>query len=237
MGSPVRYTYGIATVTVDKPLGNYPLPDPFHTSSTAPNTDYTGSGTGVHTYFNDFNTLIGADWTVTGISSTFAVGNGNGGVSVLTPGGITTATVAYKNGESFQFNSGYKLWYVARLQASGVGADSFTFGLQYGSATTDGVWFSKAASSSTLTLVSSVSSTATTLVSNVATLTAATYFDVGFYVDNYGNMAVYANDTLVARVTAPSLTTVLLTPFFAITPAATETLTVDYVLVANEVSR
>ena len=236
MGSPTRFTSGVATVDANEPLGNYPFPDPFHSSGS--------SGLGSVSYVNDFNTLIGTDFTTTGTSSTFALGNGVGGVAVLTPGGTTTATATYKPATFLQLTAGNKFWYVVRFKASAVsGTKAFYAGLRAGSATTDGLWFAKAASSTSLDLVSTVGSTATTLVTGVATMAADTYVDVAFYYDGL-DLLVYSNDNVVARVSSPTigssatnLTNALLSPVFQITPTATDTLTIDYVLAAQEVTR
>jgi hypothetical protein len=57
-------------------------------------------------------------------------------------------------------------------------------------------------------------------------------------------LLVYANDQLVARVSNPTigasgttLTSTVLTPFFQITPVATETMSIDYVMAAQEMTR
>jgi predicted extracellular nuclease len=101
----------------------------------------------------------------------------------------------------------------------------------------------KAASSTSINLVSVVNSTSTTLVTGVATAVAATWFDVGFYY-NGTDVLVYASDNLVARVTAPTigssgttLTNALLSPVFQITPTATDTMTIDFVAASVEVLR
>jgi len=115
--------------------------------------------------------------------------------------------------------------------------------LQAGSATTDGLWFAKAASSTSINLVSTVNSTATTLVTGVATAAAATWVELGLYFDGT-DLLVYSGNTMVARVTAPTigstgttLTNALVTPVLQITPTATDTLTVDFLGTAQEVSR
>lgn len=237
MSAPSRFLSGVATVPAAQPLGNYPYPDPFHTSGT--------TGLDCFTYMTDYTDLgQTASFTVTGASSTFALTSGVGGFAVLTPGGTTTASSMYRSQTAFQFVAGQKFWYVQRIQPSAVaGSVSFKFGMQYGSATTDGLWFSKAASSTALALVSSVGSTVTTLVSNVTTCTAGGWLDVAFYYDGT-DLLVYSGDVVVARVTAPTigasgttLTNVLLSPFIQITPTATDTLTTDYVLAAQETSR
>ena len=236
MSNPTRLQAGLSTAYSSEVFYSYPYPDPFHTGST--------QSMGSTNYMNDFNTLIGTDYIVTGTSSTFLLADGIGGQAVLTPGGTTTATSTYKRGSSFQFTSGNRFWFTTRFQASAVsGTKSFYVGLQAGSATTDGLWFAKAASSTSINLVSTVGSTATTLVTGVATAAAATNVELGLYFDGT-DLQVFANGNLVARVSAPTigasattLTNAVLSPVFQITPTATDTLTVDYVLAAEEISR
>lgn len=238
MGTPTRFTYGVGTVSKQSPLGDFPLPDPFHTSANA--------GLDVACYANDFfgigSTTL--DWTITGVSSTFTAVDGVGGVARVTPGGVSTVTSVYKVGSAFQFVSGQDFWYVCRIRASAVaGTVTYQFGLRNGSSATEGLWFSKPASSTSLNLISTVNSSATTLATGVDTAAAATYHDVAFYY-NGTDLLVYSADALVARVTAPTigasattLTNAVLTPFFTITPTATDTLEIDYVLAAMETTR
>jgi hypothetical protein len=238
MSSPSRFLSGVATVDAQYPLGNYPFPDPFHTSGS------TVATTGSSSYTNDFNTLIGTDFTVSGSSSTFALANGVGGTAVLTPGGATTATAAYKPATFVQFQAGKKLWYTVRFKASAVGSTkAFYAGLRNGVGVTDGLWFVKPASSTSLNLVSTVGSTATTLVTGVDTVADDTWIEVSIYFDGT-DILVYNEHDLVARVSNPTigasattLTNVVLSPVFQITPTATDTLTVDFVMVAQEVTR
>ena len=237
MGNPTRFTSGVGTAYQGETLGNYPLPDPFHTGST--------KELGISIYENDFNTLIGTDYTVTGSSSTFTLSSTIvGGAGVLTPGGATTATAAYKAGSFLQFQAGNQFWYEARFKASAVSSTkSFYVGLRNGSGVTDGLWFAKAASSTSVNLVSTVGSTATTLVTGVATAAADTWLNLGFYYDGT-DLLVYSDNALVARVSSPTigtsgttLSSVLMGPVFQITPTATDTLTVDFVLAAQELAR
>lgn len=238
MGTPTRFTYGLATVPKQEPLGDYPLPDPFHTSA---NADLH-----VATYANDFFGIGSAtlDWTITGASSTFTAVDGAGGVARVTPGAATTVTSVYKVGSAFQFVSGQEFWYVVRIKASAVaGAVAYQFGLRNGASATEGLWFTKPAASTSLNLVSTVNSSATTLATGVDTAVAATYHDVAFTYDGK-DLLVYDSDVLVARVqnvtigaSGTNLTNALLTPFFTITPTATDTLEIDYVLAAMEMAR
>ena len=241
MSAPTRYLSGVATVPAAQPLGNYPFPDPFHTSGT--------TGLDAVSYANDFFTVGSTtlDWTITGVSSTFAITDGLAGVALVTPGGASTVTTVAGAHNGFQFVSGNKFWYVCRIMPNAVSSTkSFLFGLQTGTSatSTDGIWFVKPASSTSVNLVSRVGSSSTTLVTGVATAAALAWLDVGFYYDGT-DIVVYSNDAVVARVSAPTigasattLTNALLTPVFQTTPTATtDTLSIDYVLAAQETSR
>jgi len=189
---------------------------------------------------NDFNTLISTDYTVTGTSSTFALTSGVGGMALITPGGTTTATVAYKAPTSFQFQAGNRFWYTTRFQASGVGANSFYAGLQAGSSASDGIWFRKVASSALIDLVSVIGGTTTVLIAGLTTVTAATFVELGLYY-NGTDLIVYVANAGVARISGftigTNVTSALLGPVFQMTPAATETMTIDFVGVAQEIAR
>ena len=235
MSNPTRLSNGVSTNDAQYLWGNYPLPAPFTSSGS--------SLTGVAQYANDFVSSV-AEYTVSGSSSTFALTAGNGGLAILTPGGTTTATAAYKTASNVAFVAGNQLWFNTRFKASAVSSTkSFYVGLRAGSSANDGIWFSKAASSTSVNLVSVVNSTSTTLVTGVATAAADTYLDLGFYY-NGTDILVYSDDTMVARVSAPTigssgttLTSANLGPVMQITPTATDTLTVDYIAASVEVTR
>ena len=235
MSNPTRFSNGVSTNDAQYLWGNYPLPAPFTSSGS--------SLTGVAEYANDFVSSV-AEYTVSGSSSTFALTAGNGGLAILTPGGTTTATAAYKTASNVAFVAGNQLWFNTRFKASAVSSTkSFYVGLRAGSSANDGIWFSKAASSTSVNLVSVVNSTSTTLVTGVATAAADTYLDLGFYY-NGTDILVYSGDTMVARVSAPTigssgttLTSANLGPVMQITPTATDTLTVDYIAASVEVTR
>jgi len=241
MSNPTRLYSGLSTAYPNEPLYSYPFPDPFHTGST--------TALGSSTYTNDFNTLVGTDYTVTGTSSTFALVSGVGGLATLTPGGATTATAAYKNGQFYQFVKGNRSWFTCRFKASAVAGNvSYYVGLRNGSSATDGIWFAKAAASTSINLVSTVNSTATTLVTGVATAVADSFVEVGFYYDGTDLICFSGTgpsdmgpDARITSVTIGStgtnLTNALISPVFQITPIATDTLTTDFVLAAQEVIR
>jgi len=237
MSNPTRFLSGVATVPASQPLGNYPLPDPFHTGGT--------TGLEVFTYENDYTDLGNAgSRTIVGTSSTFALTDGIGGIGILTPGGTTTATTMYRTAAAFKFAAEQKFWYTTRIAYSGVGTGiTGYFGvIKTGGATTDSLLF-KLATTGVLSLVSTVNNTATTLVSNVTTLVGGTFVEVAFCYDGT-DLLVYLAHQLVARIsnvtvgsTGTTLTNAALTEVIQITPAATQTVSVDFVLVAQEVTR
>jgi hypothetical protein len=232
MSNPTRYSNGVSTNDAQYLNGNYPLPAPFTTSGS--------SLTGVAQYANDFTDSV-AEYTVTGTSSTFALTSGNGGLGLITPGAASTATAAYKTASNVAFVAGNQVWFSTRIKASAVtGTKAFYVGLRNGSAVTNGLWFAKAASSTSINLVSTVASTATTLVTGVATAADDTYLTLGYYFDGV-DLLVYNNNTVVARVSAPVIGTnipsVALGTVMQITPTATDTLTVDYISASVEVTR
>lgn len=242
MATPSRLNNGLSTLATNHALRDYPLPDILHTSSSV--------GKQVFSYINDF-TDIGTTLnnTITGVGSTFALAAGVGGVALLTPGGAATVSTVARTVGAFQFVSGNKFWYVTRMQTSGVGAGVITrFGLQVGAGantTNDSIYFTKVTGAAgAVQLVSTVATVATVLVpSVVATTAAATWIDVGFYYDGK-DLQVFANDVVIARIanvtigaTGTTLTNGVLAPFAQITPVATETLSQDYVMVAQETVR
>ena len=237
MSNPTRFLSGVATVPASQPLGNYPFPDPFHTGGT--------TGLEVFTYENDYTDLGNTgSRTVTGASTTFALTDGIGGIGILTPGGTTTASSMYRTAAAFKFVAEQKFWYTTRIAYSGVGTGiTGYFGvIKTGGATTDSLLF-KLAATGVLSFVSTVNNTATTLVSNVTTLVGGTFVEVAFCYDGT-DLLVYLAHQLIARIsnvtvgsTGTTLTNAALTEVIQITPAATQTVSVDFVLVAQEVIR
>ena len=238
MSNPQRYTSGLATVPAAQPLGNFPFPDPFHTGGNV--------GLDVTAYSNDFFTLgtTTVDWTITttGSGATFAITDGVGGLALLSPGGASSVNTVAQTKRSFQFSTGKQFWYLCRVALGSLtGARYFSFGLQDSTASTpnNGLFFSKDTSSSgAVRLVQASSGTLTTLVSTVYTYTnALPYVDVALYY-NGTDLLVYAADAVVARITSYTPPAQLMTSFFTSTViSGTETMTVDYLLVAQETVR
>lgn len=231
--STTRFNKGLTTVKKESVLGQFPMPHPFSSSLNASTpvamfaTDYYLPGT------------VTLDYVLTGVSSTFAVVDGAGGLAALTPGAATTVTTLAMAKASFTLVSGSKFWYQTRLKLAAVGAGVIAYaGLQNGTGATntDGIFFAKpTGAAGAISLISRVGSANTTLATVIATSTTA-YMDLGFYYDGT-DIEVYANGALVARAAAPTLTTAALAPFFQITPTATDVMTLDFLLAAQELTR
>lgn len=232
MATPSRLINGLSTQYRTDVLADYPLPDPIRTGGL--------STTRVHTYFNDFDTLIGTDFTTSGTGTpSFALGSGTHGTAVLTTTtGSSDSTLVVKNGTSFGFSSGYKGWYVCQFKASEVTNCDIKVGIVDGATNQNGIYFQKATGAATVALKAAAGGVATTLVSNVTTLVAATNVELGLYYDGT-DLLVYVNNAAVARIAGLSMATTQITPSFQIvnSTGVARTLTLDYVLVAEEADR
>ncbi len=231
MGSPARFNFGIASVPHEKPLGSYPLPDPFHTASLPT--------LGVVTYADDFVKDATADFTLAGTGTpALAIGSGVGGTLVATTTtGAADSVTALKTGTAFAFVAGQKFWFNARVALSDANTSAMLLGIGNSVTPTDGIYFSKASGSTSVRLVSKIGSTATT-VTSVATAANATFMDLAFRY-NGSDLLIYAAGALVKRIESYTPPTVQITPFFSITngAAAANTLTLDYLLAAAEIVR
>lgn len=229
MGSPVRYTFGLTTVAATKPLGNFPLPDPVHSGSAA--------GLAVQVFSDDFHTLA-SGWTLTGVGTpTAALGAGPGGAVVLTTTNvISDSALLTLAGKAFQFVSGQKAWGCFRVKLGDASACSMLVGLADAAAPDNGLYFSKAAGSTTINLVAEVATAQTTVAAAVATASTS-YMELAWFY-NGSELQVFVDGALTARVT-PTLPTVVLTPVLQLvtSAAAAKTLTVDFAVVSDELAR
>jgi len=233
MSNPTRSPSGISTAGITSLLANFPMPAPFNSGSLPT--------VGVVTYASDFLSLPTGEYTRTTVGTgTLALGSVAGGAVVLTTtAGIADSETDVKVGKAFSFVAGQRAWFHTRFQMDNATLPLVQIGLQDAAVAADGLYFTKAAGSTSINLVKVISSTATTLVTGVATAVANTWFDLGYYYDGVA-LNVFVNDVQIARVdSSVALTTALLTPVLTLTnsTAVARTLTVDFVLAANEVLR
>lgn len=162
--------------------------------------------TWVHEYFNDFNTFVTTDWTITltGTGTSALTPFDGGALLSTTTAGATDANLYQLAAASFKIGSTVAppkdTFFKYAGQLSAIVNSAFYCGLIATSATpltaADGLFISKAAGSGALVLVSKIGGVTVnypfpaycTIVNNV-------YFEVGFHVDPLGNIEAFWNPT------------------------------------------
>jgi hypothetical protein len=222
-----RFPNGVTNVGEDSPFADLAMPAP----------------TKFHTYYEDFDYYVAANWTVTETQAgaTQALTDGDGGLLLITNTAADNDLVALqKVGESYRFASGKELFFEARLKVSDATESDVVIGLQITDATpldvSDGVFFIKADGSTSVSLLVEKNGTATT-TSSVATLANDTFISLGFYYDGASSIQYFVDGV----VKGTSVTTNLpddedMTVSIALQngEAVAKTMTVDYVFVAKE---
>ena len=222
-----RFPNGVTNVGEDSPFADLAMPAP----------------TKFHTYYEDFDYYVAANWTVTETQAgaTQALTDGDGGLLLITNTAADDDLVALqKVGESYRFASGKELFFEARLKVSDATQSDVVIGLQITDATpldvSDGVFFIKADGSTSVSLLVEKNGTATT-TSSVATMANDTFISLGFYYDGASSIQYFVNGV----VKGTSVTTNLpddedMTVSIALQngEAVAKTMTVDYVFVAKE---
>jgi hypothetical protein len=222
-----RFPNGVTNVGEDSPFADLAMPAP----------------TKFHTYYEDFDYYVAANWTVTETQAgaTQALTDGDGGLLLITNTAADDDLVALqKVGESYRFASGKELFFEARLKVSDATQSDVVIGLQITDATpldvSDGVFFIKADGSTSVSLLVEKNGTATT-TSSVATMANDTFISLGFYYDGASSIQYSVNGV----VKGTSVTTNLpddedMTVSIALQngEAVAKTMTVDYVFVAKE---
>jgi len=222
-----RFPNGVTNVGEDSPFADLTMPAP----------------TKFHTYYEDFDYYVAANWTVTETQAgaTQALTDGDGGLLLITNTAADDDLVALqKVGESYRFASGKELFFEARLKVSDATQSDVVIGLQITDATpldvSDGVFFIKADGSTSVSLLVEKNGTATT-TSSVATMANNTFISLGFYYDGASSIQYFVDGV----VKGTSVTTNLpddedMTVTIALQngEAVAKTMTVDYVFVAKE---
>ena len=176
MPTPSRFPNGISNAAPWQLFGGMGVENPFF----------------YHQFYDDFDTVPSTSigWTGTATS-----GGTNGGSAVLTTAATSLSTAELQRTQvSFQPVAGKKLYFVARITLSDVVNAAFVAGLMPVTATpftnpANGIWISKASSSSTfnLNVANAGVVTTTAFPAGATTLANGVSFDVGFEVT--GNSA------------------------------------------------
>ena len=188
MSAPTRFLSGITPAASFKPLGNIGVCDPFFYA----------------TFADDFIHYNTGDYTVTASGGSVAAtaANGSGGRILLTTGAVAGNFAEIQlTTASFQIVSQKKLAYLTRIQVANVTTSAFIVGLCNTTATpftavSDGIFFSKAAASTNLTLTVNSGSTTIGSLTISGALANNTDVDLGFYLDRSGNIKAFVGSSL-----------------------------------------
>jgi len=228
--SNTRFPYGLTNVSEVDLFADMVQPDP----------------TLFHTYFNDFDTYVAGDWTVTetDAGATQALTAGDGGLLLITNTAADNDLVALqKNPAAFTFTAGKKTFFRCRFKVSDATQSDLVFGLQVVDSTpldvTDGIYFLKADGAATVDFICRKNaSTGSITATAVATMANDTFIELGFYYDGQSKVAYEVNGSVLGSLDASStyLPDTTCTVSFALQngEAVAKTMTVDYVYVAKE---
>lgn len=247
MASPSRFLSGFTQAASYQPLGNLGIQDPFFYAY----------------YDDDFLPYNASLYTVTAAGGTVAAtaASGSGGRILFTTGAVAGnfAEIQFPVA-GLQNVSGKKLAYLARLQVANITTEAVIAGLIATNVTpftsvADGIYFSKAAGATTISLIA-VTGGVTVGSTSISTsaLSANTDIDLGFYVDRLGNIKAFIGNNLegvkrpntatlgptngiLASALTGALTAVLLNPTIAVsngTTAAAATLVADFMFAGQE---
>lgn len=233
MATPSRFPNGVTNVGKSNPLGDLCCPDP----------------TKAHVYFNDFDTYVVGDWTITTTeagagSATEALTDADGGVLLITNDAADNdADFFQKVGESFLMAAGKQAWFKARFKVSDATQSDFVIGLQITDTTpldaTDGIYFMKDDGDALLDVYCRKdATTGSTSATGIHTVVSDTYLSVAWYYDGKSSVKYYVND--VHKGTLDGSSTYLpdteLTVSFGLQngEAVAKTMSIDYIFAAKE---
>lgn len=226
---PTRFPGGVTNVGARSVYANYGLLSP----------------SSWHTYFNDFDTYVAGDWTITSVgSATQALTDGDGGLLLVTNAAADDNSCFFdKKGASFLLAAGKKSIFKARFKVSDATQSDFVIGLQVTDTTplsvTDGIFFQKDDGDAQLDVYCRKdATTGSTSATNIATVADDTYLSVGLYYDGNATLAYFVNDVQLGSLDASIsfLPDTALTVSFGIQngEAVAKLLTVDYIFAAKE---
>ncbi len=228
-----RFPNGVTNIGPNKTLSSFGMPDP----------------TSWHTYFDDFDTFVVGDWTITTTelgagSATEALTDVDGGALLVTNDAADNdADFFQKVGESFLMAAGKKAMFKARFKVSDATQSDFVIGLQVTDTTpldaTDGIYFMKDDGDAQLDVYCRKdATTGSTSATNIATVVSDTFLTVGWYYDGVATVYYFVDDVLKGTLSASStyLPDTELTVSFGIQngEAVAKTMTLDYLFAAKQ---
>ena len=221
-----HFTSGVTNISADGTLGKLKAPAPHK----------------YHAYFNDFDTYLASDWTITTTedgtgSATEALTDGDGGILLVTnAAGDNDHDFFQLVKEGFKYESGKQLAFNIRFKTNDATETDIVAGLQLTDTSpldvTDGMFFLKSDGAATITFVVEKDSTQSTLdLPN--SLADDTFMTLGFVYDPKDQkFHVFQNNVLAGTVVstnAPDDEEMTLSFGIQNGAAAAKTLSVDYV--------
>jgi len=198
MGTPARFSNGVNNVSAIASSRNLPVPNPLVIASET----------------NDFHRYTAADWTVTNTTTHYTIGlvaaaaaRPGGGWLGIVAGGATVNTdvgAVQINPLSTYFTTSQEMWFEAKILLANATNEQVMIGVGASAAAvapTDGIYFSKAAGSTSIDFTIRAGSSSTT-ASAVGTATTsamrfAAYYNGKDAVDAYiDGVKVYSQTTL-----------------------------------------
>ena len=199
-----------------------------------------------HQYFQDFDTYVAGDWTVTetDAAATQALTAGDGGLLLVTNTAADNDLVALqKTPAAWTFTAGKKTFFRCRFKVSNATESDLVIGLQVVDATpldvTDGVYFLKADGSTNVAIIARKNATTgSTTDTAITTMADDTFIELGWCYDGQSTIAYDVNGTVLGSLDGSSsyLPDTTCTVSFALQNgnAVARTMTVDYIFVAKE---
>jgi len=221
-----HFTSGVTNVSGDGTLGKLKAPAPHK----------------YHSYFNDFDTYLASDWTITTTeagsgSATEALADGDGGLLLVTnAAGDNDHDFFQLVKEGYKYEAGKQLAFNIRFKTSDATQTDIVAGLQLTDTTpldvTDGIFFLKEDGSTSISFIVEKDSTQSTLTLPNA-LADDTFMTLGFVFDPKNQKFHVFQDNVLAgtvvNTNAPDDEE--LTVSFGVQngEAAAKTMTIDYV--------
>ena len=226
-----HFTSGVTNVGTDSTLGKLKAPAPHK----------------YHTYFNDFDTYLASDWTITTTedgtgSATEALADGDGGLLLVTnAAGDNDHDFFQLVKEGYKYEAGKQLAFHMRFKTNDATQTDIVAGLQLTDTSpldvTDGIFFLKADGAATISFIVEKNSTQSTLTLPNS-LADDTFMTLGFVYDPKDQkFHVFQNDVLAGTVVstnAPDDEELTLSFGIQNGAAAAKTLTVDYIGASKE---
>ena len=221
-----HFTSGVTNVGTDSTLGKLKAPAPHK----------------YHQYFNDFDTYLASDWTITTTedgtgSASVALADGDGGVLLVTyAAGDNDHDFFQLVKEGFKFESGKQIGFHVRFKTNDATQTDIVAGLQLTDTTpldvTDGIFFLKSDGAATISFIVEKDSTQSTLTLPNS-MADETFMTLGFIYDPKDQkFHVFQNNVLAGTVVstnAPDDEELTLSFGIQNGAAAAKTLSVDYV--------